>query len=175
MSKESLTVVVGLPGVGKTEISRRVAEATLAERLNTDVVRKELFPTPNYTREESALMYQTMVEKADELLAAGFSVLLDGTFNGQRERELIKQLATEREMVLKIIEVICSDEVVLRERLEKRKGTGNPSDADFETYQMIKARFMPIEEEYLQVDNKSQSIEELERVVAEIVAYIQNG
>jgi hypothetical protein len=97
-----LIITHGVAGCGKSRASRRLllgdqAAATL--RLRSDVERKRLFgiaPTASsksapgngiYTRNASDLTYQRLHELASELLAAGWSVIVDAAFLERSRRE----------------------------------------------------------------------------------------
>lgn len=163
-----LVVVFGLPGTGKSEISQRIATGIGAARLNTDIVRKELYPKPVYSAIESETMYREVTNRARCILAAAQSVIVDGTFNHEAHRETIRALAAEQEAIFKAVHIVCSDNRVLKKRLDMRVGTGNPSDADWKVYQVVKENFAPIVGEHLQVDNFTQSLDELNELVKKV-------
>jgi predicted kinase len=54
-------LVCGLPGVGKTSISKELAKLTRWTVLSTDKIRKELFPNPTYSSEEKRLIYDVLI------------------------------------------------------------------------------------------------------------------
>ncbi len=66
--------MVGAPGSGKSFLARRLAAALAADLVQTDVVRKEMFPQPRYTPGEitKALMadYERAVGKAPATAAS---------------------------------------------------------------------------------------------------------
>ena len=66
-----LVVVCGLPGVGKTTVAEHASERLDGTLLRTDVVRKELFPDPEYTDAEAAAVYDELFARASEELARG--------------------------------------------------------------------------------------------------------
>ena len=54
MVRPPFIVVSGLPGTGKSYFSRRLAERMPLAILESDSLRKLLFPSPHYTRQESS-------------------------------------------------------------------------------------------------------------------------
>ncbi|PSQ47007.1 kinase, partial [Halobacteriales archaeon SW_6_65_15] len=59
-----LIVVCGLPGVGKTTVAEAIAERVDGRLLRTDVIRKEIISDPDYTAEESRMVYGELFERA---------------------------------------------------------------------------------------------------------------
>jgi predicted kinase len=78
-------------------------------------------------------------------------------------------LALSRGAKLNFVRMICSDERLLRKRLEERKGTGNSSDADFRVYEIVKNKFASVVEKHLEVDNVVLTIEELKDLVFRLI------
>jgi len=138
-----LVLVCGHPGTGKSTVAERVAGRLGGRLLRTDVVRKELYPEPAYTDEESASVYDTLFERALEA-AGGEHVVLDGTFRDRTLRERAAAVAAEAGVEFRLVRVTCETETV-RERIRAR--VDDPSDADFDIYQQLKAEFDPLETE----------------------------
>lgn len=157
--RPTLFVVGGLSGSGKSVVARRVARSLGIEQITTDVVRKELAGRPAeshkpaewgagiYTPEFTERTYQAMFDRAGEMLAAGRSVVLDGTFLEERLLQAARDLAANAGVEALLIECHCPPEVV-RERLERRAaeqaaGASNtdPSEAGWEVYQRQRERF----------------------------------
>lgn len=156
-----LVVVCGLPGAGKTTVAEHAVDTLDAELLRTDVVRKELFPDPDYTPAEMRAVYDELLERAAESLRAGDPVVLDGTF---KERELRGEARRTAEAVgvpLTLVKVECSEDVV-RDRIRAR--SGDESDADFAIHQQFREQFESIAGEYALVDNSGTLDETLGQV-----------
>lgn len=158
-----LVVVCGLPGVGKTTVSEHAADALDGRLLRTDVIRKELFPDPEYTPEEREATYQELFDRAKETLRAGRSVVLDGTFKLREHRGDARRAAQELGVPLSLIKVAC-DEDVVRERIRAR--TNDASDADFEIHKQYRKEFEPIAGPFARVDNSGRLDETLAQVEA---------
>ncbi|GAB6057223.1 adenylyl-sulfate kinase [Desulfonatronum parangueonense] len=75
---------VGLPGSGKSSIAKAVMEA-LRKRgmevtyLEMDARRKAYFPDPTYSAEERARAYELFLQEAEQVVAQGRGVIMDGT------------------------------------------------------------------------------------------------
>lgn len=113
-----LALVGGNPGTGKSTVARGLAEHVGAQVISTDDVRRELRDTgaiagePGvlnaglYRPDQVAVVYETALHRARELLSEGHSVILDGTWRDPRTREAAHRLATETHAAL--VEFVCA-------------------------------------------------------------------
>lgn len=145
-----LVVVCGLPGVGKTTVASTIAERIDGAHLRTDVIRKELFPDPEYAPAETRRVYEEMLGRARSVVEGGGSVVVDGTFTEQSRRECAVATAKAEGAGFRMVKVECSTDVVKR-RIENREN--DASDADFEIHTMHRDRFDPVSMEHVVVDN----------------------
>jgi aminoglycoside phosphotransferase family enzyme/predicted kinase len=100
-----LVAIGGLSGTGKSTLAGSlvplIGGAPGARWLRTDVLRKRMagvapeakLSAEAYTRERSRRIYESMLEKARAVLAAGASVIVDGVFADPLEREAIRVAA----------------------------------------------------------------------------------
>lgn len=164
-SRPCAAVVCGLPGVGKSTVAEQVARRLDAELVRTDVVRKELYPDPAYTDEEEQRVYDELLGRARQTLAAGRSVVLDGTFHDAEYRNRARDLSTRLNADFTLFRIECEIEVV-RERIESR--TDDASDADFEVHVEFRDLFDPISLDHVTVDN-THGRDRTERQIAQYV------
>tara|TARA_B100001939_G_scaffold289113_1_gene260172 strand:- start:5854 stop:7395 length:1542 start_codon:yes stop_codon:yes gene_type:complete len=134
-----LVAVGGLSGSGKSTLARHLAphigRLPGAVILRSDVIRKQLFNVPpeqklppeNYTRENARRVYDRMMQVMDQALDAGWSVIVDATFQAETSRQDIARRARQRGVGFSGIWLDVPAEV-MRERLKGR--TGDASDAD---------------------------------------------
>jgi len=159
----TVVVVCGLPGVGKTTVAEDVADRVDGRVVRTDVVRKDLFPDPEYTPEESRQVYAELFDRARETVERGQSVVLDGTFKDADLRDRAVELSESLDAEFRLVKVECAEDVV-RERIRSREG--DESDADFDVHAMFRDRFDPIAADHVTVDN-SDDIADTTRQVDE--------
>jgi predicted kinase len=145
-------VVCGLPGVGKSTTAARVADRLGAALLRTDAVRKGIRPEPRYDRVESRRVYSRVLDEAREHLAAGREVVLDGTFQNERQREWARDLADDVDCGFELVRVVC-DESVAVERIADRDLDGELSDASLGTYHELMASFDELALPHVRIDN----------------------
>ncbi|UIO99573.1 AAA family ATPase [Halobaculum sp. CBA1158] len=155
-----LVTVCGLPGAGKTTVAEAAAERLDADLLRTDVVRKELFSDPEYTSTESRRTYEELLARADDALAAGHAVVLDGTFRRASRRNRAREVADRNGVPFDLLRVAC-EERVAKERLREREG--DASDADVRVYDLLREEFEPVDDPVV-VDNSGDLDATMSRV-----------
>ena len=138
MTKARLIVLAGNPGVGKSFVAKCIQDEVGAVVLETDRIRKELFPEPTYSGEESSETYAELYRRAEEALGRGEVVVLDATFNLKMGRDKACSIAESFDAGFDIFHVTCP-ETVAKKRIRNR--TDTLSDADCEVYDIIDGAF----------------------------------
>jgi predicted kinase len=146
---QQLVALCGLPGVGKSTVSRYIQERLDAKRLRTDRVRQELFPDPTYSEEERRAVYHELCDRAEQYLAAGGSVVLDATFASADYRDTVRDVATDHSIPFYLVRVVC-EQSVAEQRIAERDDL---SDADVSVYRQFRETFDPIERDHAVIDN----------------------
>lgn len=165
-----LLMLSGLPGTGKSYLARRLSERLRAPVIESDMVRKTLFPQPSYSADESAVVHWVSRLLIKKLLARGVPVILDATNLIESQRELIYRLAEQAEARLVIVQIVAPPEVV-RERLERRLVQREPediSDATWGVYRRMAERQQPIRRPHLVVDTSEDIEPALEKIIREV-------
>jgi predicted kinase len=57
-----IIIVLGLPGSGKSYFASRFAKLIHADYINSDRIRKSMFPARSYSEREKASVYNEMLE-----------------------------------------------------------------------------------------------------------------
>lgn len=156
-------MICGLPGTGKSFISRELANRIDAEHLNTDKIRKHVLDKRTYSEEEKNKIYNMLAKEAEKLLKQGKNVIVDATFYLKRHREIMKKTAEQTGNNFYAIQCILPEEEI-RKRMEKRKQEKNYSEADFNVYLKIKNIFESLEGEHLVLDTSKSSEEILRKI-----------
>ena len=148
-----LFVFFGLIAGGKSTLAAAWAEKLGAGYYNSDRVRKELaglqanapqqesFNAGIYTPEFSRRTYARMLALAEEDLAAGKKVVLDGSYQAPEERALVIELAQRMARGLKFILCRCSENVTKQRLTIRAHDKEAVSDGRWEIYCQQKEHF----------------------------------
>jgi predicted kinase len=169
--KPAFIVVSGLPGTGKSYFCRRLAERIPVVILESDVMRKALFPSPVYSATESARLFQAIHHLIEQLLKRGVPVVLDATNLSERNRERLYHIAYQLDARLILVRVEAPPEVV-QERLKNRaEGTDaekDHSEADWAVFQKMKTSVQEIRRHHFAVDTSRDINPVLDKIAREV-------
>jgi aminoglycoside phosphotransferase family enzyme/predicted kinase len=162
--RSRLVAVGGLPGTGKSTLARLWAERLGAASLSSDAVRKELagirpgrrspagwregIYTPLWTKRT----YGEMMARAERLLRAGKSVVVDATFARRAERRLAAAAARRTGARYVTVECRCPEKLVRRRLAERKARESSLSDADWSIYRRAKGEYSSPRRETVRVD-----------------------
>ena len=158
--RPALIVVQGLPGVGKSTISRVLEEALGFQWIDTDRVRKELAgATPGagfggggsgaeylrgiYSPEWTERTYAECRRRAEERLLDGGRVVVEGSFRRDVHRKALAEVAAALGIRLLILDCVTASEDVRHRLAERSPGS---SDADWVVHQRMAADWEPATE-----------------------------
>ena len=157
-SRPALAVLVGLPASGKSRVAEELRARTGAVVLESDALRRLLFPRRTYAAEESRWLFAAIHAAIEKLLADGISVVLDATNLAESERVPLYEM-TDRQGVRLVLVQVTAPEPVLQRRLAQREATGvSRSEADLQVYHRMRSRAEQIQRPHHLVDT-SQEIE----------------
>lgn len=131
-----LLITHGVSGSGKSYLTAQLAEAPGAVRIRSDVERKRLFGLEAlanshsglgqglYTADASRRTYERLYTLAEQILAAGYPVLVDATFLEPEQRQTFRALAAARGVPFVLL--ACeADPDTLRARVAQRRTRGD--------------------------------------------------
>jgi predicted kinase len=168
--RPAFIAVSGLPGTGKTYFCTKLAERLPFVILESDALRKMLFPRPSYSPEESARLFQVLHQLIERLLKKGISLILDATNLSEHNRERLYNIGDRLGVKFILVRVEAPPEVVharLRSRAEGVSPQGN-SDADWSVYQKMKPSLERIRRNHYAVDTSRDITPVLEKIVREV-------
>ncbi len=167
MAEPSFIAVSGLPGTGKSYICSKLAERLSSLVLESDSLRKTLFPKPDYSRQESSYLFRAIHTLIGSLLKKGIPIILDATNLSERYREHLYSIADRLNVRLILVRVEAPPEVV-RERLKNRQEDPKAkSDADWTVYQRMKDTVQRIRRNHYVVDTSQDITPFLDKIVRE--------
>ena len=139
--------MAGLPGTGKSTLSRALAAELGGTVLNKDEIRAALFPPSDieYTTEQDDFCMGIMLKVAGYLFRKDPSrrIFLDGrTFSRIYQLDRATGFAEALSQPWRILECVCSEETA------RKQLAGDPAhpaaNRDFELYLKVKTRFQEI-------------------------------
>ena len=166
-----LVVMSGLPGTGKSTLSRALAARFPMVHVQSDALRRVLFPRPTYAGAENVRLFPAAQRVIGILLDRKLPVLFDATNLVEAQRALVYRIAEERGSGLVIVRVVAPEGVVW-ERLARRGGREGDredrSEADWETYLNMRDNVEPIRRPHVVVDTTRDTAAAVRRVVARL-------
>jgi len=162
-------VVSGLPGTGKSYFSRELQERLPSVIVESDSLRKRLFPTPTYSPQESHRLFNACHRLIEEFLSSGIRVILDATNLVEQHRERLYHISQRLRVKLIIVQVEAPRELVLQ-RLQGRSSgvdSEDSSEAGWSIYQRMRTRAERIQRNYFAVDTSRDITSVIDKVVRE--------
>lgn len=168
----ALVVVSGLPGSGKSHFTRELCRRHALAHLDSDALRRALFPNPAHSADESARLFAACYELLDRLLERGVSAVLDATNLREVHRRPLYRIA-ERHGARLVLVRVKAPATLIRRRLERRARGDNPwdaSSADLQVYERMRKDAEPIRRPHLLVDSSADIESALDRVGRKLAA-----
>ena len=148
----ALVLLSGLPASGKTTFAEALAPRIRARVLESDRVRRELFPRERrYTRAEHARVFAAVRERAAAALAGGRPAIVDATNLRARDRRGFVELARRHGARLVAVRLTAPD-AVLRQRLSAPRA--GVSEASVAVYERMVGREDPFAYPCIHVDSR---------------------
>jgi len=143
----ALFIMHGLSGSGKTTASQILLQAFSAIRIRSDIERKRLSGLNEKQRDKQGLgkgiyssrsgkqTYDRLYQLAEQLLDAGFSVIVDATFLKRRQRKEFEKLADIKNINYRIFHCYAPGSVMQNRLIQRNKQNKDASDADITVLQ----------------------------------------
>lgn len=149
-----LVIVSGIPGTGKSLIASALSEATGAPVVGRDVVGAALSRTTvTPSGDPAGVAFELLGRIAVEQLEVGSAAILDSVGGNRETRSRWRALAETRGVPLVVIECICSDERVHRDRVEgRRRGIPGWYELTWEHVERVRRRYTSWDEPRLMLD-----------------------
>jgi predicted kinase len=162
-ARPAFIMVSGLPGTGKSTLSRRLAQRLGYPVLESDAIRKRLFRGPVYSAAESAYLFRAIHGLIEDLLGKGIPLIMDTTNLAERHRKVLYDITERTGARLFLARVVAPPEVV-KSRLDAR-AAGEASDADWEVYRKLEPTAEKIRRPHFIVDTSVDITPALDKIV----------
>ena len=169
-----LVVVSGLPGSGKSSLADAIAVELGAVVLSVDPIEAAIWRagiTPCF--ETGVAAYEVAAALAEQQLRLGLDVIADAVSSTEPARGMWRDVATRAGERLFVVEVICSDTDLHRQRLTGReRGIDGFPEPSWDEVLERQAEWEPWTEQRLVVD----SVDDLDTSVTQVIeAFGQAG
>lgn len=179
--KDSLLMLMGVPGSGKTTRAKGFLEQLKsvgieAQMISSDDIRKDIFGEENvnsnssniYTSESKKIVYDTMIKKAGENLEQGLFTIVDATFlfeNGESARRELCKLAQDNNRPIRAIIVKVQAEQAKAQNQMRTNPVDEKAIDEMSSY--ANNRYSEIKQELMAMPNtKVEIVGELRNKVA---------
>lgn len=166
--RPALVVLAGLPGSGKSWVAEELRARTGAVVLESDALRRLLFPHRTYSAEESRRLFAALQAAAEALLADSASVIVDATNLAEAERAPLYDMADQQRAKLVLVQVSAPGPLI-RRRLDWRVATKvSRSEADARVYERMRSRAEEMQRPHHLVDTSQDMRPALAAIVKEM-------
>jgi predicted kinase len=116
----TLIVLSGLPASGKTVLAESLSRALSVPNFSIDPIEAAMWRAGLPKTQTGIAAYEVAQALADEHLRLRHSAIVDAVNPVEAPRAAWRNLAAKHRVPLKIIECVCSDETMHRQRIESR-------------------------------------------------------
>lgn len=172
-NKTFLAISFGLSGSGKSWVCSQLADQLGAIQLCSDVERKRLFlhvVKDLYNESTTDKTYIHLMKTAEQILNAGYSVIVDATFLDKKWRQKFHAIAQRQQISFHII-ACYADQKTLKQRLRARQNEMNSiSDADIPVMknQLKKMDQLGIEEKQYEISVDTVMVSDYSSIITQI-------
>lgn len=167
-----LVVVSGLPGTGKSTVADAIGRARGVPVFSVDPIEAAIWRSGvPASRETGIAAYEVAAALAEHQLRLGGSAIIDAVSAIEIARDGWRRVVQRTAAELKVIEVVCSDETVHRQRLEvRRRDLEGFYEPTWEQVLARQAEYEPWQDHRLVLD----SAEDLRANVTKALAYLRS-
>lgn len=164
-------VVSGLPGAGKSSVADALGRRLGAAVLSVDPVEAAMWRCGiPLSFETGVAAYEVVAAVAEHQLRLGLEVIVDAVSSAEVARDAWRQAVGRTGAVMRVVEVICSDETLHRERLAGRvRGIDGFPELSWAEVEHRRDEWEPWDDERAVVD----SVVDLEQNVAAVLEFLK--
>lgn len=152
-----LIAMAGLPGAGKSSVAEALGRRLASPVVSVDPIEAAMWRAGVARRQPTGLAAYAVAEAVtDGVLALGQTAIVDAVNAVEAAREQWRSLADRHGVPVAFIEVVCSDPLVHRRRLEGRsRGIDGFLEPTWEVVEGVREEFAPWTGHRLVLDSMS--------------------
>jgi predicted kinase len=173
MTSPTLIVLSGLPGSGKSTVAEGLSRTLSMPLFSVDPIEAAMWRGGLSKDQTGIAAYDVAVALADEHLRLGHSVIVDAVNPIEAPRAAWRNLAAKHRAEMKIIECVCADEAVHRQRIEARvRNIAGMPEVTWDRVQRRRAEYEAWTDARLTLDTSAKSADQL---LAEALDYLHRS
>jgi len=162
--------MAGLPGSGKSSMAEALARGLGAPVFSIDPIEAAMWLAGLSKDVTGVAAYVVAAAMAEENLRIGRSIVIDAVNPVEAPRSMWRSLATRLDIRLKVVECVCSDVQIHRQRVEGRvRNIEGMAEITWANVLQRRAEYEPWSDPRLVLDTAHKTVETL---IAEAWAYI---
>ena len=124
----------GLPGVGKTLISNKVAEKLRIAIIRKDDIYDSIYSFVDTHQQRNKICYDLVYQFIDTNLQVGADIIIDCPFREHKDLDKLADFIKKKDGIFKPILCECNNEALWAKRFNERSANPNPNNliTDFE-------------------------------------------
>lgn len=168
---KKLIVVCGLPGSGKSTLAEAISRRVLAPIFSVDPIESGIIKAGIKKSSKTGLAAYTVAETlADEQLKLDHSVIIDAVNAQDIAKQMWRELGKKHNAELVIVECVCADTQLHRERIEARvRNMHGLPEVTWQDVEKRRSEYTPWREEHLTLDSTCR----VSSLTLEALNYIQ--
>ena len=171
MRSQTLIVLSGLPGSGKSTVAEGLSRTISIPLFSIDPIEAAMWRGGLSKDQTGIAAYDVAIALADEHLRLGHSVIVDAVNPIEAPRAAWRSLAAKYRAEMKIIECVCADEAVHRQRIEARvRNIAGMPEVTWDRVQRRRAEYEAWTDARLTLDTSAKSADQL---IAEALKYLR--
>ena len=171
MNLPKLIIVSGLPGSGKSTVAEALSRNLSIPVFSVDPIEAAMWRNGIAKNQTGIAAYEIAAALADEHLRLGHSVIIDAVNPIEASRAGWRDLAAKYRADLTIIECVCANEAIHRQRIEaRRRNIDGMPEVPWSRVLERRAEYEPWTDPRLTLDTSDRTPEEL---LGEAMAYLR--
>ena len=167
MNSKICLLVYGLPAVGKTSVAAKLLKRREFEFIPIDRFWANCYENPQYTKEESIVVFKKFINEVEEKMKSNKKILLEGVFASSNR--LVKIEKTSKMYNYNNFRVLLkANKEVLKKRIKKRDKSKEISENDMER---LMGKMNSEEMACVSINTASKSIVEATDIICKHLKY----